>query len=110
LEKCAVVSTCAVVSGSRARLPLSPKPPRFYFGRRKICAPFRRVEDAMSAVTEGLDTFLADRRIAIGALLANMHAADLVRACSGNVSEAEVAVAIERHTILRLGERTEASP
>jgi hypothetical protein len=59
--------------------------------------------------TEGLDMFLADRRIAIAALLAAMHAADLVRACSGEVSEVEVAAAIERHVILRLGEHSEAS-
>jgi hypothetical protein len=64
------------------------------------------IEDAMNG---GLDTFLIERRIAINALLVDMHDADLVRACSGNVSEAEVAAVIERHTILRLNERSEAS-
>jgi hypothetical protein len=85
-------------------------PQRALYGHRRAILRRRGIAvSAMSTATEGLDMFLADRRLAIGALLADMHAADLVRACSGHVSEAEVAVAIERHAILRLSERSEAS-
>jgi hypothetical protein len=55
---------------------------------------------------EGLEDYLADRRLAIGALLDRMVVGDLARVCSRRgITEAEVAAAVRRHAILRLSER-----
>jgi hypothetical protein len=59
----------------------------------------------MSAVTEGLDRFLAERRLAISAMLDRMIFGDLVKVCSRpSITEDEIAAALKRHAILQLGE------
>jgi hypothetical protein len=63
----------------------------------------------MNGADEGLDTFLVDRRLTIGALLDRMLLGDLVRACARpGISDAEVLAAIARFDILH--EPSEASP
>jgi hypothetical protein len=62
------------------------------------------------SAADGLDMFLIERRIAIVALLDRMAVGDLARTCSqAGLTDADVAAAVERHAILRLSERSEAS-
>jgi hypothetical protein len=59
----------------------------------------------MSASTEGLDDYLVERRIAIGALLDRMAVGDLTRVCSRpGITEAEVAAVLKRYSILKHSE------
>ena len=59
----------------------------------------------MSIVTEGLDDYLAERRIVIGELLDRMLFGDLVRVCARpGITEDEIAAAFKRHSILKHSE------
>jgi hypothetical protein len=58
----------------------------------------------MSDTGEGLDTFLAERHLAVADLLDEMAFRDAVRACHGAVTAADVDRVFARYSRFRSGE------